>query len=241
LWPFSLNSSLFCIYFTLLLSLFSFSFPFFLFLFPFFLFLLHFGGDIFHYIDPWNKDDEETETEAEEDDDSSLEDSREESDLSEEEEEILSGLGGGGGEETEELPDLEIPRRNLGSYVVAVYEEEWFLAEISKDQAQVAKGYTRLKYMVKKGTNSFAWGAKDDIHVALDVDIILEPVIPEPVNSRGNLGLKKKDFDKVLSLMVVVHFPFLIIWLTFFPKLPYTVPKTCGFRDTADKMYVRYL
>ncbi len=45
-WPFYLNSSLFCNYFTLLLPLFSFSFPFlpftFPFLSPFFLFLLHF-------------------------------------------------------------------------------------------------------------------------------------------------------------------------------------------------------
>ncbi len=42
LWPFTLNSSLFCIYFTLLLPLLPFSFPFFLFLSPFFLFLLRF-------------------------------------------------------------------------------------------------------------------------------------------------------------------------------------------------------
>jgi hypothetical protein len=43
LWPFYLNSSLFCNYFTLLLPLFSFSFPFSSFFCPlFFLFLLHF-------------------------------------------------------------------------------------------------------------------------------------------------------------------------------------------------------
>jgi hypothetical protein len=77
--------------------------------------------------------------------------------------EIL-GSGGDGGQwccgqqrwgVTEELLDLEIPPKNLGSYVVAVYEE-WIL-EISGDQSQVAKGYTRLKNILKEGTNSFAW------------------------------------------------------------------------------------
>ena len=57
------------------------------------------------------------------------------------------------------------------------------------------KGYTRLSYLTIKGTNSFAWGTKEDIHVALDEDIVIEPVLPEPLNSRGHLGLKKNDYE----------------------------------------------
>jgi hypothetical protein len=92
----------------------------------------------------------------------------------------------------------------LGAYVVAVYEQEWFLAEITKDQTGVGNGYTQLSYMAIKGNNSFAWGQKD-IHVALNEDILMEPVCPEPINSRGHLGLKKIDLEKVISLMVVVY------------------------------------
>ena len=60
--------------------------------------------------------------------------------------------------------------------------------------------------MTIKGNNSFVWGEKEDIHVALNEDIIVEPVSvqPEPLNTRGHLGLKKKDHDRVLYLMVVV-------------------------------------
>jgi hypothetical protein len=37
----------------------------------------------------------------------------------------------------------------------------------------------------------------------LEEDIVLEPVTVEPVNCRGNIGLKK-DYEKFLALMVVV-------------------------------------
>jgi hypothetical protein len=36
-------------------------------------------------------------------------------------------------------------------------------------------------------------------------DILMDPVLPEPVNNRGHMGFKKKDLEKVLSLMVVVY------------------------------------
>ena len=41
--------------------------------------------------------------------------------------------------------------------VVAVYEDEWFPAEICQDQSGVAKGYCRLSYMAIRGVNVFAW------------------------------------------------------------------------------------
>jgi hypothetical protein len=99
----------------------------------------------------------------------------------------------------EELPDLDQP-----AYVVAVYEGQWFAAEVSKNQSGVAKGYTRLSYLVIKGSNSFTWGPRADLHVTLDEDILLRNVVLEPVNSRGHLGLKKSDLKIVLARMVVV-------------------------------------
>jgi hypothetical protein len=52
-----------------------------------------------------------------------------------------------------------------------------------------------------KGGNAFAWG-HEDVHTTL---ILMEPVLPEPVNSRGHMGFKRKDLEKVLSLMAVVY------------------------------------
>jgi hypothetical protein len=71
---------------------------------------------------------------------------------------------------------------------------------------QRSQVYTRLSYMTIKGNNSFVWGEKEDIHVALNEAIIVEPVSvqPEPLNIRGHLGLKKKDHDRDLYLMVVI-------------------------------------
>lgn len=152
----------------------------------------------------------------------SSEDESEQEDESEKESEqeaevVLSGFENTGfhiketADSRDELPDVPVARKNLTSYVVAVYEGQWFLAEIYKDQSNVSTGYTRLNYMSIKGTNSFAWNLKEDIHIALDADILIEPVIPEPVNSRGHLGLRKKDLEKVSSLMVVVFIPIAFI------------------------------
>jgi hypothetical protein len=85
-------------------------------------------------------------------------------------------------------------------FVAATYEEQWFLAELSKNQSDVATGYTRLNW----GFNSFGWGDKEDIHITLNEDILMS-VIPQLVNSRGNLGLSDQDLRKVLRLMVVVY------------------------------------
>ena len=143
----------------------------------------------------------------------------------EEEEDLSEDDGGSGGDESvgppsssedeaEEEPEIEQPEEvdsdleslpeihhKTGQFVVAVYEEEWFLAEVALEQEDVAKGYTRLKYMAIKGANSFAWGLRPDIHVACNDDILL-PIVSEPVNSRGHLGVNKKDLAKVHSLMV---------------------------------------
>jgi hypothetical protein len=119
--------------------------------------------------------------------------------------------------DAEELPDLEGTSRIPGSFVVAIYEEEWYIAEVCKDQSNTVSGYVTLSYMSKKGTNSFLWPSKVDLHPTLVEDIILEPVAVEPINSRGHLGLKKKDFSKLISLMVVVYISNIVTFTIFFP------------------------
>jgi hypothetical protein len=57
--------------------------------------------------------------------------------------------------EAEELPDLVGTSRIPGSFVVAIYEEEWYIAKVCKDQSNTVSGYVTLSYMSKKGTNSF--------------------------------------------------------------------------------------
>ncbi len=90
-------------------------------------------------------------------------------------------------------------------YAVADYEGQMFLAQVAEDQSGVELDQTRLSYMTIKGKNQFSWGEKPDLLVTLNEDIVMSPVNPVPVNSRGHLGLSKQDFEKALRLMVVVY------------------------------------
>ena len=112
---------------------------------------------------------------------------------------------------------MKIKRKDDATFF---YEGERFLAEICKDLSDVEKGYTRLSYMKIKGNNSFIWGEKEDIWESPDEFILIEPVLPEPLNNRGHMGPKKKDYEKVLSLMVVVS---LLKFLTLKGGAPFVV------------------
>jgi hypothetical protein len=113
----------------------------------------------------------------------------------------------------EELPDPELrpPTTKIpGTMVVAVYEGEWFIAEVMEDQERgVPGGYTRLKFMAIKGNNVFAWPNKEDRVITYNEDILLENIDPIPLNSRGHFGLNEKDLKRVQSWMVVVYCPFI--------------------------------
>jgi predicted nucleic acid-binding Zn-ribbon protein len=165
-----------------------------------------------------DKEDDESEEDKEDDESEEDEDDEQESDeTGDEDEDVDAILEGAGDAGPDELPDLQ-NSADAGSYVVAIYEEQWFLAEVVKDQNGVPKGYTRLAYMLIKGKNSFAQPLKPDLHVTLEEDIVLKHVSPEPVNSRGCLGLSKTDYLKVLSLMVVFTLSS-YFYLIIFPKL----------------------
>lgn len=103
------------------------------------------------------------------------------------------------------LLQQEAAKTNVGDYVAANYEGQAFLAQITEDQAGVRKGHTRLSYMTIKGTNQFGWGEKPDVFETDDRDILLDFVIPVPVNSRDHFGFDKDDWARVCRLMVVVY------------------------------------
>ena len=130
-------------------------------------------------------------------------------------------------EEEEEESDGELPDPEArpvtvmipGTMVVAVYEEEWFIAEVAEDQRGVPGGYTRLKFMGIKGPNVFAWPNREDKVVTYNDDILLEHIDPIPLNSRGHFGLKEKDLKSVQSWMVVVYCPFIQCPFLFYFKI----------------------
>ena len=101
----------------------------------------------------------------------------------------------------------EVPKERLGSgtIVVAVYEGEWFVAEVI-NQDNVPKDYVRLSYMTMKGLNKFAWPEKKDIFITYKDDILLENIELDTIGTtaRGiHVRLHARDYMRVLALMVV--------------------------------------
>ncbi len=128
----------------------------------------------------------------------------------------------------EKLEDEELPEPHPGASslkfvtsVVAIYEGQWFLADVVESQEKGGHGYTRLSYAAIKGTNCFTWTDKPDIMVTLNEDILSE-VNVVPLNNRGDVGLTKQDFKKVENWMIVVYMPFI---LNIFAQYSYFIRK----------------
>ena len=84
--------------------------------------------------------------------------------------------------------------------VVAVYEGQWFLAEVTGSQKDVPSLHKRLSYMCIKGMNTFTWG-KEDIFNTPEEDILFSVDKTDVINSRGYIGLTKTDLVKVKKMM----------------------------------------
>ena len=56
-----------------------------------------------------------------------------------------------------------------------MYEGQWFLAIVSKNQVNVTEGYTKLEFMKIKRMNMFVWD-KDDMLDTRNRDIIMTNV-----------------------------------------------------------------
>jgi len=121
---------------------------------------------------------------------------------------FFAGQSSAGGSKENQNPKPVTAKKSLpgGGMVVALYEGEWFPAEVLRDQSGVAAGYVRLSYAAVRGINAFAWPDMADIVETVEDDIIIQEVTLVPINSRGYFGLPKKEYAKVCSMMVVVYF-----------------------------------
>ncbi len=80
---------------------------------------------------------------------------------------------------------------------MAVYEGQWFLADVAENKVKVGHGYSKLSHAAIKDANCFAWAEKLDITVTLIEDIILSEINMVPRNNRGHAGLTKDELKKV--------------------------------------------
>ena len=123
-----------------------------------------------------------------------------ESDSDEERGEEISANDDNDNRDWEQIPEPYEPcDYQVGSYVVALYESRWYVAQVEgEDPDEETEGFTLLHYMNHKGFNQFSWGEKKDILKTNNKDIICAIGPPIPVSSRA-MGLRKNDLDKVLT------------------------------------------
>ena len=108
-----------------------------------------------------------------------------------------------GDSDQESLPDVTTnnqPDFLVGSYVVALYDKLWYIAQVEgEDPDEEVEGFTLLVYMERRGNNQFIWG-KQDVLRTNNKDIICSVGAPVPVSSRAH-GLTKEDLAKVKAKM----------------------------------------
>ena len=105
------------------------------------------------------------------------------------------------------------PTYPVGSYVVATYDDEWYIALVEGEEPdEETPGFTMLKYMERRGRNSFVWGTTRDTLKTNNRDIVRAVDPPIPVSSRL-FGLPKdvlKDIEMFMSLKWVVYYFFFL-------------------------------
>jgi hypothetical protein len=120
------------------------------------------------------------------------------------------------------LPFKMPPLYAVGTYVAAVYDSEWYVAQVEGEEPEnECDGFTLLKYMERKGNNQFVWGAAKDKLKTINSDIIRVVDPPIPVSSRL-WGLPKdvvKDIEKRMRVkwsIIFISCPVMAImsWLS---------------------------
>jgi len=130
-------------------------------------------------------------------------------------------------EEQEEVPNptKDTPLYSVGSYVVATYDDEWYVALVEGEEPEdESPGFTMLKYMERKARNQFVWGTAKDTLKTNNRDIVMQVEPPIPVSSRF-WGLPKevvKDIENRMRVkwsIIDLFFPFIFLSVTIFPSL----------------------
>jgi hypothetical protein len=112
----------------------------------------------------------------------------------------------------------------VGSYVAAVYDGDWYVAQVEGEEPeQETEGYTLLKYMEKKGNNQFVWGSGKK-YTTKDILCIVDP--PIPVSSR--LWGLPKDVVKSIEKIRGVKWPVLLVLNRFFLRCMYYSVSLCS-------------
>jgi hypothetical protein len=104
------------------------------------------------------------------------------------------------------------PEHAVGSFVVAVYDGNWFIAQVEAEEPEnECEGFTLLKYMERHGNNQFSWGQKIDQLKTINTDILAKVDPPIPISSR-HYGLPKDSVKKIETL-------FRVLWSIFYLKM----------------------
>lgn len=116
------------------------------------------------------------------------------------------GKGPGKGKSSAKKSQPELastqPEYPVGYYVVAMYEKQWYIAQVEgEDPEDETPGCTLLKYMARKGDNRFLW-SKPDVFKTRNCDILLRTDPPIPVSARGFWGHPRsvvKEIEKLVK------------------------------------------
>lgn len=107
----------------------------------------------------------------------------------------------------------------VGSYVAAIYDREWYVAQVEAEEPEnETDGYSLLKYMERKGNNQFVWGSGKDTLKTVNTDILRRVDPPIPVSSRL-WGLPKdvvKDIEKRMRVKWSIIEQFMDLMFFFF-------------------------
>jgi len=90
----------------------------------------------------------------------------------------------------------------VGSFVVAVYDREWYVCQVEgQEEDEEDPAYVLLRYMKRMGNNQFIWTEKPDVLPTLKEDILLKgQAAPIPVSARF-LGYPTKLAYKLHHLL----------------------------------------
>jgi hypothetical protein len=154
------------------------------------------GGDEDGDGEHWEEDDDEEEG-ADDFDGGEDEDNDVEATDDSENEELPSTPPGSGSSAGRDGGDGSFP---VGSFVVAIYDDHWYIAQVeSEEPEEEIPDCILLKYMIRKGNNQFLWDEKvKDILRTDKKDIIMAIDPPIPVSNRY-WGLPKEKLQEVLK------------------------------------------
>ena len=110
----------------------------------------------------------------------------------------------------------------VGDFVTAIYDGDWFIAQVDIDQDKAGDTHVNLSYMEKIAYNQFRWPKNHDLLLTLKEDILTSVSDLKIVGSsiRANhVGLKDneaQEADIALAMVLYLHSFHFFIFFQFF-------------------------